>query len=60
MSQRTDIKRQLSFADINDSYQQFVDKFKPKKTTDDCYTPPLVFDAIAGQARLCIHQVSAI
>lgn len=20
-------------------YEGFVDKFKPKKTTDDCYTP---------------------
>ena len=32
----------------DDSYQQFVDKFKPKKTTDDCYTPPAVYDAVAG------------
>lgn len=22
------------------AYEAFVDKFKPKKTTDDCYTPP--------------------
>lgn len=22
-------------------YEAFVDKFKPKKTTDDCYTPPM-------------------
>lgn len=21
------------------NYEEFVDKFKPKKTTDDCYTP---------------------
>lgn len=21
-------------------YEAFLDKFKPKKTTDDCYTPP--------------------
>ncbi len=28
-------------------YQAFVDKFKPKKTTDDCYTPEPVYDAIA-------------
>ena len=27
-------------------YDAFVDKFKPQKTTDDCYTPPLVFQAI--------------
>ena len=29
------------------SYEEFVEKFKPKKTTDDCYTPPVVYDAIA-------------
>ena len=23
-----------------EDYEGFVDKFKPKKTTDDCYTPP--------------------
>jgi len=28
-------------------YQQFVDKFKQAKTTDDCYTPPAVYDAVA-------------
>jgi hypothetical protein len=27
-------------------YEAFVEKFKPKKTTDDCYTPPQVFDTI--------------
>lgn len=30
-----------------ETYEEFVDKFKPKKTTDDCYTPPPVYDAIA-------------
>ena len=29
-----------------ETYEQFVDKFKPKKTTDDCMTPPLVYDAV--------------
>lgn len=24
----------------NNDYEDFVNKFKPKKTTDDCYTPP--------------------
>lgn len=28
-------------------YEAFVEKFKPKLTTDDCYTPPLVYDAVA-------------
>ena len=32
----------------NESYEAFVDKFKPKKTTDDCYTPDNVFEAVAG------------
>lgn len=31
----------------NDEYSEFVEKFKPKKTTDDCYTPQNVYDAIA-------------
>lgn len=30
----------------NKSYSEFVEKFKPKKTTDDCYTPPKVYEAI--------------
>ena len=32
------------------TYEEFVEKFKPKKTTDDCYTPPLVYDAIKDWA----------
>ena len=28
------------------TYEEFVDKFKPKKTTDDCYTPPAVYQAV--------------
>lgn len=31
----------------DEEYQEFVEKFKPKKTTDDCYTPPIVYDAVA-------------
>ena len=37
---------QISFAEIDPSYSAFVDKFKPKKTTDDCYTPDEIFDVI--------------
>lgn len=29
-----------------ETYEEFVEKFKPKKTTDDCITPPLVYDTI--------------
>lgn len=32
----------------SEEYQAFVDKFKDKKTTDDCYTPDYVYDAVAG------------
>ncbi len=31
-------------------YKAFVDKFKSKKTTDDCYTPPLVYEAVKNWA----------
>lgn len=30
-----------------ETYEEFVEKFKPKKTTDDCYTPPSVYEAVA-------------
>lgn len=30
----------------NETYEEFVEKFKPKKTTDDCYTPPEVYEVI--------------
>lgn len=32
----------------HDDYGAFVDKFKPKKTTDDCYTPDYIYDAVLG------------
>ena len=31
----------------NETYEEFVDKFKPKKTTDDCYTPEIVYKAVS-------------
>ena len=31
-----------------EDYDAFVGKFKPKKTTDDCYTPPAVYEAVRG------------
>lgn len=31
-----------------ETYEEFVQKFEPKKTTDDCYTPEPVYDAVAG------------
>ena len=32
------------------TYEEFVEKFKPKKTTDDCYTPPAVYEAVKDWA----------
>lgn len=31
-------------------YEDFKGKFKPKLTTDDCYTPPAVYDAVLQYA----------
>lgn len=31
-------------------YAAFVEKFVPKKTTDECYTPALVYEAVRGWA----------
>ena len=30
----------------NPEYDAFVEKFKPKKTTDDCYTPDYIYQAV--------------
>ena len=32
----------------DEEYQAFLDKFKLKKTTDDCYTPSVVYEAVAS------------
>ncbi len=40
-------------------YDGFVEKFKPKKTTDDCYTPPEVYDVvlyILVLSKLCMSR----
>ena len=45
---------QISFAELaneiygEDSaeYKAFEDKFKPKRTTDDCFTPPNIYEAV--------------
>ena len=31
---------------MKDEYQLFVDKFKPKLTTDDCYTPECIYQEV--------------
>lgn len=34
-----------------DQYDAFVEKFKPKKTTDDCYTPPEVYECVLNYVK---------
>ena len=34
----------------DEGYQEFEDKFKPKATTDDCFTPPYVYEAVKDWA----------
>lgn len=34
----------------NKNYKEFVEKFKPKKTTDDCYTPAPVYNIVKNWA----------
>lgn len=41
---RKAVSRKTAFED----YEGFVEKFKPKKTTDNCYTPEPVYEAIKG------------
>ena len=40
------ILEQEDLANETQEYRDFVEKFKPKKTTDDCYTPQNVYDAV--------------
>jgi len=47
----TDYPQQMGFQDmegVGDEYAAFVEKFKPKKTTDDCYTPENVYEVVAS------------
>ena len=34
-----------------ENYEAFVEKFKAKKTTDDCYTPSYIYEAVLGWLR---------
>lgn len=39
----------------NQNYDEFIEKFKPKKTTDDCYTPRLCM-----KRYLAGHSITSI
>ena len=41
---------QTTFEDVSPEYKEFCEKFKVKKTTDDCYTPPNVYEAVKDWA----------
>ena len=41
---------QITLFEDNAEYEAFTEKFKPRKTTDDCYTPPLVYAAVCNWA----------
>ena len=41
---RNDTNRQEG----NDEYNEFLDKFEQPKTTDDCYTPDNIYEAVAS------------
>ena len=38
----------MSREEGNDEYNEFLDKFEQPKTTDDCYTPDNIYDAVAA------------
>ena len=42
--------KQPTFEDYSPEYQAFVKKFETKKTTDDCYTPPEVYQCVLDWA----------
>lgn len=39
-------------------YEAFVAKFKPKRTTDDCYTPPEIYDVILKWVKARCPQIA--
>ena len=44
------VNEQITLFSDNAEYDRFVEKFEAKKTTDDCYTPPLIFNTIRDWA----------
>lgn len=48
---RDTVMARKSRREIHEDYDGFVAKFKPRKTTDDCYTPQPVYDAVLGWLR---------
>ncbi len=42
--------RQIGMAEESEEYAAFVDKFRPKHTTDDCFTPDNIYEVVKGWA----------
>ena len=38
--------KQITMGEVTPEYQAFTDKFKPKLTTDDCYTPDNIYEVV--------------
>lgn len=41
-------------------YEAFVNKFKPKKTTDDCYTPPAIYEAVKAWVNANVMPLQGV
>ena len=56
------MSQQLDLVEESEEYRQFVEKFKPKKTTDDCYTPPEIYQVVLDYVteRYGIDQNSVV
>ena len=46
-----EVRKKISRTSLFDQYDEFVDKFEAKKTTDDCYTPPEVYNTVLQWVR---------
>ena len=52
-------KKTMAKNALFDDYEAFTEKFKPKKTTDDCYTPAPVFEAVRDFALALNPEATA-
>ena len=41
-----ELDKQHFSSEDTEEYKEFIDKFKPKRTTDDCHTPPEVYEVV--------------
>ena len=65
--QKSDAQRQMENGGLSteggegdEEYDEFVDKFKQKLTTDDCYTPPAVYDAIKAWVSEKVYNLDDV